>query len=84
MPVRPVFVMKGKNMIILISIILLVLFLKIVGMIFGAGLHLLGWLFSGLGFIISIILAVSVVGVFFYALPVFLIVGVLLIALKPF
>ena len=54
-------------MIILISIVLLVLFLKIVGMIFGAGL-----------------LAVSFIGVFYYALPVLLIVGVLLIALKPF
>ena len=52
-------------MITLMAIIMFVLFLKIVGLIFGAGLRLLGWLFSGLGFIISILLAVSVIGFVF-------------------
>ena len=67
-------------MITLITIIIFVLFLKIVGLIFSAGLRLLGWLFSGLGFIISILLAVSVIGIVFDILPVLLLVGILLIA----
>lgn len=69
-------------MITLMAIAMFVLFLKIVGFIFGAGLRLLGWLFSGLGFIISIVLAVSVIGFVFDLLPVLLIIGVVMIALR--
>lgn len=68
-------------MITIIGIVMLILFLKIVGFIFGAGLRLLGWLFSGIGFIISVLLAVTVAGVVFYVLPVVLVIGVLVIAL---
>ena len=74
----------GKNaMITLMSIIVLVLFLKIIGFIFGAGLRILGWLLSGIGFLISIVLAVTVVGFVFNLLPVLLVIGVVMIALKP-
>lgn len=71
---------RQVSMITLMAIIMFVLFLKIVGLIFGAGLRLLGWLFSGLGFIISILLAVSVIGFVFDILPVLLLVFILLIA----
>lgn len=70
-------------MITLMAIIMFVLFLKIVGFIFGAGLRILGWLFSGLGFIISILLALSVIGFVFDLLPILLIIGVVMIALRP-
>ena len=70
-------------MITLMAIIMLVLFLKIVGFIFGAGMRILGWLFSGLGFLISIILAVTVIGVVFDLLPLLLIIGIVMIAMKP-
>ena len=70
-------------MITLMAIIMFVLFLKIAGLIFGAGLRLLGWLFSGLGFIISILLAVSVIGFVFDLLPILLVIGVVMIAMKP-
>ena len=70
-------------MITLIAIILFVLFLKIVGLIFGAGLRILGWLFSLAGFVISILLAMMALGFVFYAFPVLIIIGVLVIALKP-
>jgi hypothetical protein len=65
------------------AIIMLVLFLKIVGFIFGAGMRILGWLFSGLGFLISIILAVTVIGVVFDLLPILVIIGIVMIAMKP-
>lgn len=70
-------------MITLMSIIMLVVFLKVIGLIFGAGLRVLGWLFSGLGFLISIVLAVSVIGFVFDLLPILLVIGVIMIALKP-
>lgn len=70
-------------MITLMAIVFLVLFLKIVGFIFGAGLRLLGWLIGGVGFIFSILLAVSVIGIIFDLLPILLLVGVFLIARKP-
>ncbi len=70
-------------MITLMAIIMLVLFLKIVGFIFGAGMRILGWLFSGLGFLISIILAVTVIGVVFDLLPILVIIGIVMIAMKP-
>lgn len=70
-------------MITLIAIIMFVLFLKVVGFIFSAGFRILGWLFSGVGFIISILLAVSVLGIVFDLLPILLIVGVIMIAAKP-
>ena len=70
-------------MITLIAIILFVLFLKIVGLIFGAGLRILGWLFSLAGFVISILLAMMALGFVFYAFPVLIIIGVLAIALNP-
>ena len=70
-------------MITLMAIFMLVLFLKIVGFIFGAGMRILGWLFSGLGFLISIILAVTVIGVVFDLLPILLIIGIVMIAMKP-
>lgn len=69
-------------MIILISIIILFVFLRVVGLIFGAGLRVLGWLFSGLGLLLSILFSV-VFGIAFNILPILLIAGVLLIALKP-
>ena len=65
------------------AIIMFVLFLKFIGFIFGAGLRILGWLFSGLGFLISIILAVTVIGVVFDLLPILLIIGIVMIAMKP-
>ena len=71
---------RQVSMITLMAIILFVLFLKIVGLIFGAGLRLLGWLFSVLGFIISILLAVSVIGIVFDIMPVLLLVFILLIS----
>ena len=74
---------RQVSMITLMAIILFVLFLKIVGLIFGAGLRLLGWLFSGLGFIISILLAVSVIGFVFDIMPVLLLVFILMIARRP-
>ena len=49
-------------MITLFAIIVFVLFLKVVGFIFSAGFRILGWLLSGAGFIISILLAVTVLG----------------------
>ena len=70
-------------MITLMAIIMLVLFLKIVGLIFGAGMRMLGWLFSGLGFLISIILAVTVIGVVFDLLPILVIIGIVMLAMKP-
>lgn len=70
-------------MITLFAIILFVLFMKIVGFIFGIGFRALGWLISGLGFILSVILAVTVFGVVFYLLPVALLIGVIMIACKP-
>ena len=42
-----------------------------------------GWLLSGAGFIISILLAVTVLGFIFDLLPILLIVGVIMIAAKP-
>ena len=74
---------KGEKMITVLAIVMLILFLKIVGFIFAAGMRILGWLFSGLGLIISIFLAVSVIGLAFDLLPILLIIGVLMIALKP-
>lgn len=70
-------------MITLMAIIMLVLFLKLIGFIFGAGLRILGWLFSGLGFLISIVLAVTVIGVVFDLMPILLIIGIVMIAMKP-
>ena len=70
-------------MITLMAIIMFVVFLKVIGFIFGAGLRVLGWLFSGLGFLISIVLAVSVIGFVFDLLPILLVIGVIMIALKP-
>ena len=69
-------------MITLIAIIILLVFLKVIGLIFGAGLRVLGWLISGLGFVFSIFFAVTF-GLVFNILPILLIAGVLLIALKP-
>ena len=74
---------RQVSMITLMAIIMFVLFLKIAGLIFGAGLRLLGWLFSGLGFIISILLAVSVIGFVFDIMPVLLLVFILMIARRP-
>ena len=70
-------------MITLIAIILFVLFLKIVGLIFGAGRRILGCFFSLAGLVISILLAMMAPGFVFYAFPVLIIIGVLAIALKP-
>lgn len=70
-------------MITLMAIIMFVVFLKVIGFIFGAGLRVLGWLLSGLGFLISIVLAVSVIGFVFDLLPILLVIGVIMIALKP-
>ena len=70
-------------MITLMAIIMFVVFLKVIGFISGAGLRVLGWLFSGLGFLISIVLAVSVIGFVFDLLPILLVIGVIMIALKP-
>ena len=70
-------------MITLMAIIMFVVFFKVIGFIFGAGLRVLGWLFSGLGFLISIVLAVSVIGFVFDLLPILLVIGVIMIALKP-
>ena len=70
-------------MITLMAIIMFVVFLKVIGFIFGAGLRVLGWLFSGLGVLISIVLAVSVIGFVFDLLPILLVSGVIMIALKP-
>ena len=69
-------------MITLIAIIILLVFLKVIGLIFGAGLRVLGWLISGLGFVLSIFFAVTF-GLVFNILPILLIADVLLIALKP-
>ena len=73
---------KEEKMITLMAIIMVIVFLKIVAFIFGAGLRILGWLLSGLGFLISIVLAVSVIGFAFYLLPVLLVIGVVMIAMK--
>ena len=70
-------------MITLTAIIFFILFLKIVGFVFGAGLRVLGWLISGAGFIISVFLAVSVIGIVFNVLPILLVIGVLLLARRP-
>ena len=70
-------------MITLFAIIVFVLFLKVVGFIFSARFRILGWLLSGAGFIISILLAVTVLGFIFDLLPILLIVGVIMIAAKP-
>ena len=43
-------------MITLTAIIMFVLFLKLIGFVFGAGMRVFGWLLGGLGFIFSIIL----------------------------
>jgi hypothetical protein len=51
-------------------------------MIFGAGLRVLGWLISGLGFVLSLVFSITF-GLVFNILPILLIAGVLLIALKP-
>lgn len=73
---------KEGNMITIMAIIMFVVFLKIVGFIFGAGLRILGWLFSGAGFLISLLLAFSVIGFVFDLLPVLLVIGVVVIALN--
>lgn len=70
-------------MITLITIILFVLFMKMIGFIFGIGFRALGWLLSGLGFVLSVVLAITVFGAVFYLLPVALLIGVIMIACKP-
>lgn len=70
-------------MITLMAIIMFVLFLKIIGFIFGAGLRILGWLLGGVGFLISVVLAVTVIGFVFDLLPILLIIGIIMIAMKP-
>lgn len=70
-------------MITLMTILLFVVFLKTVGFIFGAGMRILGWLFSGIGFLISLLLAVSVIGFVFDVIPILLVIGVVMIAMKP-
>jgi hypothetical protein len=72
-----------KKMITLTTIIFFIVFLKIIRFVFKAGFRILGWLFSGLGFIISVILAVTAAGILFDALPIILILGILLIARRP-
>lgn len=67
-------------MITLTAIFLFVLFLKLTGMIFKAGMRALGWLFGGLGFVFSILLAVSVLGFVFDMIPILLVIGVIMIA----
>ena len=74
---------RKEMMITLMAIITLIVFLKLIGFIFGAGLRVLGWLFSGIGFLISIVLAVSVIGFVFDLLPILLIIGVVMIAMNP-
>ena len=70
-------------MITLTAIIMFVLFLKLIGFVFGAGMRVFGWLLGGLGFIFSIILAVTVIGFVFDLLPVLLVIGIVTMAMKP-
>ena len=70
-------------MITFMAIIMFVLFLKLIGFVFDAGMRVFGWLLGGLGFIFSIILAATVIGFVFDLLPILLIVGILMIAMKP-
>lgn len=67
----------------LIAIIMFVMFLKILGFIFGAGMRILGWLLGGLGFLVSIVLAAAVIGFVFDIIPILLIIGIVMIAMKP-
>jgi len=67
----------------LVTIILLFVFLRVVWAIFRAGLRILGWMLGSLGFLISLFLAFTVVGVIFHLLPVLLIVGLLMAARQP-
>ena len=74
---------RRKNMITLTAIIMFVLFLKLIGFVFGAGMRVFGWLLGGLGFIFSIILAVTVIGFVFDLLPILLVIGIVTMAMKP-
>lgn len=70
-------------MITLTAIIMFVLFLKLIGFVFGAGMRVFGWLLGGLGFIFSIILAVTLIGFVFDLLPILLVIGIVTMAMKP-
>ena len=70
-------------MITLTAIIMFVLFLKLIGFVFGAGMRDFGWLLGGLGFIFSIILAVTLIGFVFDLLPILLVIGIVTMAMKP-
>ena len=70
-------------MITLLAIIVFILFLKFVGFLFAAGLRILGWLFGGIGFIVSVFLAISIIGIVFDVIPVLLVIGVIALAFRP-
>ena len=70
-------------MITLTAIIMFVLFLKLIGFVFGAGMRVFGWLLGGLSFIFSIILAVTLIGFVFDLLPILLVIGIVTMAMKP-
>ena len=70
-------------MITFMAIIMFVLFLKLIGFVFGAGMRVFGWLLGGLGFIFSIILAVTLIGFVFDLLPILLVIGIVTMAMKP-
>ena len=70
-------------MITFLAIIMFVLFLKLIGFVFDAGMRIFGWLLGGLGFIFSIILAATVIGFVFDLLPILLVIGIVTMAMKP-
>lgn len=74
---------KENNMFTLMAIIMFVLFLKLIGFIFDAGMRIFGWLLGGLGFVFSIILAATVIGFVFDLLPILLVIGIVMMAMKP-
>lgn len=67
---------------LVVTIILFILFLRVLALVFAAGLRILGWLLSAAGFLISIAVAVHFIGFLFDVLPILCLIGVFLIANK--
>lgn len=67
---------------LVVTIILFILFLRVLALVFAAGLKILGWFLGAAGFLISIAVAVYFIGFLFDVLPILCLIGVFLIANK--
>ena len=62
---------------ILITILFIVILFKLTGCMFHIAGKLLGWLLGGIGWLILAVLAISVIGLAVYVLPIILIIGLI-------